>query len=289
MTHQEKVFELLYNSKLAWTAEKHPLTATINGQEILTDNYGIFKSTDQFHLGTCKERYHVFQNHELAETIVEASGSLNLTVKSGGMLQNGKKVFLQVELPSENIGNSGIKRYLTALNSHDGSTSIGFGTTNTVVVCRNTFFKALQQINKIRHTQSYSERIKSAIESIKTAIKGEQELIDNFKRMSDKKIDDDYVVNLVQKIMKVEDNDNSTRKANQITKMAQDIRTDMNIHGGNLWGLFNGITRYTNHSVVNSAKKDEYVMVGQGSKINELAYQEIMKQINSSLKTQVLV
>jgi hypothetical protein len=46
-------------------------------------------------------------------------------------------------LPAEIIGRSEVKRWLTCLNSHDGSTSVGFGSSNTVVVCQNTFFRAL--------------------------------------------------------------------------------------------------------------------------------------------------
>ena len=71
--------------------------------------------------------------------------------------------------------------------------------------------------------------------------------------------------------------------------MAQDIRTDIGIHGNNLWGLFNGITRYTNHSQVSSDKSNENVMVGQGAKMNEIAFNEIMMQVERSLGTSVLV
>ena len=76
-----------------------------------------------------------------------------------------------------------------------------------------------------------------------------------------------YVVDLVSKVLKVNpDEKASTRKSNQVRQMAQDIRTDINQHGDNLWGLFNGITRYTNHSQVKSEKSLENVMVGAFAK-----------------------
>lgn len=292
MTRNEKIFDLLYNNGLAWTAEKKPLFAKANdGNELLTDSFGVFRSDNNDCLGICKDRYEIFQNSELAQTIVDASGDLNLEVKKGGELQGGRKVYLQVVLPEDTIGNSNIKRYLTAMNSHDGSTSIGFGTTNTVVVCQNTFHKAMRDVSKIRHTASYSTRIKDAIESIKQAITGENLIMDDFKRMSDTKIEDDkFVIDLVSKVLNVDKNEKaSTRKANQVQKMAQDIRTDIGIHGNNLWGLFNGITRYTNHSQVSSEKSNENVMVGQGARMNEIAFNEIMMQVERSLGTSVLV
>ena len=294
MTKNEKIFDLLYNHGLAWTAEKLPLFAERDEKRFATNDYGVFKTQNGEvlgQLGTCKDRYEIFQNKEMAETIVEAANGLNLEVQKGGELQGGKKVFLQVALPQDSVGNSGIKRWLTAMNSHDGSSSIGFGTTNTVIVCTNTFHYAMKDVSKIRHTASYSQRVKDAIESIKMSIQGESLLMDNFKRMADTKVEDDkFVIDLVSKILDVNPNEKaSTRKANQVRKMAEDISTDINIHGDNLWAVFNGITRYTNHSQVKSEKAIENVMVGQGAKMNDLAFKEIMRQVNASLNTSVLV
>lgn len=294
MTRNEKAFELLVENGLNWTAEKLPLSAWTkeeNPKEIVTDSYGVFRNDNYECLGVCKDRYEIFQNKELVHTILDAADGMNLEVKSGGSLQGGRKIFLQVVLPTDTIGNSEIKRYLTALNSHDGSASIGFGTTNTVVFCTNTFHQAFKDVQKIRHTSSYSERVKEAVESIKMSIQGESLLMDSFKRMADHKVEDDkFVIDLVAKVLNVNPNEKaSTRKENQVRQMAQDIRTDINQHGNNLWGVFNGITRYTNHSQVKSEKSLENVMVGQGAKMNELAFKEIMAQVNASLSTSVLV
>jgi phage/plasmid-like protein (TIGR03299 family) len=293
----EKIIDLLSNHGLAWTANKKPLFAwdkvgDMNDMNVIpTDNYGVFRSDNNECLGVCKERYQVFQNGELAQTIVDAAGDLNLDVKKGGVLQGGRKVFLQIVLPEDTVGNSGIRRYLTAMNSHDGSSSIGFGTTNTVVFCENTYHAAMKDVSKIRHTQSYKERVKEAVEAMQMAISGESQLMDDFKRMADVKIkDDQYVVDLVQKILKVNPNEKaSTRKSNQVIQMAKDINTDVQQHGSNLWGLFNGITRYTNHSQVKTEKSLENVMVGSGAKMNDFAFKEIMKQVNASLSTSILV
>lgn len=289
-----KVFDLLDQNGLNWRAEKKPLSAWSDGEnpiELVTDSFGTFRSDNNEHLGTVKARYEVFQNSELAETLVDACDGMNLEVKKGGTLQGGSKVYMQIVLPEAEVGNSGIKRYLTALNSHDGSSSIGFGTTNQVVFCSNTFHSAMRDVQGIRHTASYSDRVKDAVQSIRQAISGESLLMDNFSRMSDIKIaDDKYVIDLVQKILKVDPSEkSSTRKVNQVQQMAQDIRTDTQQHGSNLWGLFNGITRYTNHSQVGKDKSLENVMVGQGAKINDIAFKEIMKEVQKSLGASILV
>ena len=99
MTKNEKIFDLLYENGLAWEANKVPLYATLNkgtdkeNVTVQTDTYGVFRSDNNELLGTCKDRYQVFQNKELAETIVDAAGRLNLEVTKGGTLQGGRKTF----------------------------------------------------------------------------------------------------------------------------------------------------------------------------------------------------
>lgn len=287
MTKNEKIFDLLYDNSLAWEAVKKPLFAKDENEQLLsTDSFGIFRSDNSKHLGTVKERYEIFQNKELAGTLIDACEGLDLQVTKGGQIAGGKKIYLQIALPEETIGNSKIKRYLTALNSHDGSCSIGFGTTNTVVACSNTFYRAMRDMTKIRHTESYFQKVTDTIEGIKKAIHGENELMENFQRMSDIKIQDEkFIVDLVSKVLSVDKNSEaSTRKSNQVKTMAENIRTDINIHGDNLWGLFNGITRFTNHSQVKADKSLENVMVGQGARMNEIAFKEIMQQVEASLQ-----
>ena len=192
---------------------------------------------------------------------------------------------MQIELPEIKVGASGLNRYITALNSHDGSTSIGFGTTNTVVICSNTFYQAFKSLSRIRHTQSYSTRVKAAIDDIKLSLSSEERLVENFKIMADTKATDDFAQRLVKNVLNIKgpDSDVSTRKKNQVNKIASDIRKDIDIHGDNLWGLFNGITRYTNHSATTPNKKDEYVMIGQGARMNKLALNMIENEISKAL------
>lgn len=287
MTKNERVFELLSNNDLTWTVNRLPLIGrTTNDDGIITEletnSFGNFRNDTGEHLGTVGEKYQVFQNYELAETIVEASEGMNLEVSRGGMLQNGKKVYLQIGLPDELIGESKVKRYITALNSHDGSSSIGFGTSNTVVICQNTFNKSMRDVSRIRHTMTAKERVTAAMEDIRRSILGEEMIMTQFKQMCDTKLEDEILEKIIKSCFKVTDVNEapSTRKMNQMTQVAADIATDVKIHGNNLWALFNGITRYTNHHMVKPDKQAEHLMVGQGAKINAVAFDTIMNWVD---------
>lgn len=288
-TKQEQVFEVLEATGLNWTVNKVPLISiseneALNG--LKTDNMGVFRNDNGGHLGTVKSQYVPYQNHELAETIVEASGAIGLDVVKGGELKNGKLVYLQTELKQEYIGKSPINRYITAVNSHNGTTSIGFGSSNTVVVCQNTFYKAYKDIAKFRHSSSASERIKLAIWDLKKAIDMDEKLMHNFKIMAEQPLKDEVVASVLKNCFNIDldnkEKDVSKQTLSKLEKVNKAVSIEMDLEGRTLWGLFNGVTRYTNHMAVGEKNKQEYIMTGGGYGTNLVAYETIMEWVNKN-------
>ena len=295
MSTEEKVFEILEQTGLNWTVNQVPLISKseddkLNG--LSTGSSGIFRNDNGGWLGTVSERYTPYQNHQLAETIVLASNGIGLDVSRGGVLGNGKKVFLQTELTPEYIGKSGVKRFITALNSHNGTTSIGFGSSNTVVICQNTFYKAYREINKFRHTATASERIKLAMQDLRRAIELDEKLMKNFKIMADTPVSDEIFANILKKCFDANPDakrsEETPQKIKQLEMVNKAVSTELDLEGATLWGLFNGVTRYTNH-YTRSKNKEEYVMVGGGYQTNLVAYETIMAWIeeNTALSKEV--
>lgn len=288
MTKFEKTFELLESTGLNWSVSKEALQ-TVEGKQ--TQSFGMFKGDEW--LGTVGNIYKPFQNSELAETIVEATHDIGLQTTRGGSLAGNKKVYLQAELPAEFIGNSNVLRWITALNSHDSSTAIGFGSSSTVVVCQNTFFQAYAGLSKFRHTESAKERIELAIKDLRTALQLDTQLMENFKRMADKPLKEEIFAKLIKACFETDVNapagEISTRKTNQLKAVGEAIETEIKLEGATLWGLFNGITRYTNHvATISKGKpatedeKREYVMIGGGYKTNLVAFDTIMKWVEAN-------
>jgi len=288
MTTEEKVFELLENTGLNWTVNKNQL---FDAQGKETFSYGIFKK-DQEWLGTVGPKYVPLQNWELATILIEATKNIDLEITKGGTLQNGKKIYLQACLPDEAIGNSNIKRYLTGLNAHDGTQSVAFGSTNTVVICSNTFYQAYGQLEKFRHTSSMKDRIEIAQQDFIEALNEEQGLMDAFKRMEREPLRDKAIERVLTRIFDVKPNQNqseiSTRKKNQIEKFADSLDTSIKEQGRTIWALFNGVTRYTNHVLnENSENKMDSIMTGRGHYISNMSFNTIMSYIeeNSVVKS----
>ena len=255
-----------------------------------TDAYGIFRNDNDLCLGVVGERYYEYQNHELLELVINSAEPLGLSVTNGGVLKNGRKVFYQISLPETRIGNSGIKRYITALNSHNGSTSIGFGSSNTVVVCQNTFYRAYKETDKIRHCSTAKARLEIMSNNLKEIIQKDYNLMKSFEVMADTKLEENMVESVIKKIFSIDaketsKEDISTRKKNNITIFANNLTTEIGIHGNTVWSLFNAVTRFTTHhaSPTESNKKLDFLMAGTGQRMSNIAYNELMQYIDSNL------
>jgi phage/plasmid-like protein (TIGR03299 family) len=282
MDLHNQTLELLEQTSTNWTVNKLPLI-TENG--FATESFGMFRNDNNLWLGTIGKQYEPIQNFEVVETLIATTEDIS-TSHNGGMLNNGKKVFYQTEIDPVIIDRDEVKRYLTILNSHDGSSSIGFGFSNTVVVCQNTFYKAMKEVQKFRHTTSAKERLEIARKQVRELLLAENEVMDTFKRMSEVKVSNKAIKLVVADLFdfKPEDFDNpvedfSTRKINDIGRFKEIMDAEFNSHGATLWGLFNAVTWKTNHVDTKRNNQLENVMVGSGYRKNNNAFRILSELI----------
>lgn len=275
MDLQNQTFELLEQTATNWTVNKLPL---VSQDGLTTESFGIFRNDNNLWLGTIGKQYEPIQNFEIAETLIATTDEISDS-HIGGLLNNGKKVFYQTEIDPVVIDRDEVKRYLTILNSHDGSSSIGFGFSNTVVVCQNTFYKAMKDVQKFRHTTSAKERLEIARKQVREILLAENDVIETYKRMADKKVTNNAIKMVVADLFdfKPEDFENpvddfSTRKVNDIAKFKEIMDVEFASHGETLWGLFNAVTWKTNHVDSKRSSQLENVMIGSGYKKNNSAF-----------------
>lgn len=275
MTREEKAFEVLQLTNLNWTVTKEQLQRQ-DGTP--TDSYGIFRNDSGTQLNTgVKEGYNVYQNFEMMHDMIDVIGdSLHLNnIKDvrGGALQDGRKVFVSFPLESIGIGQNHdtLKRYITFLNSHDGSSSVCLGSSNEVVSCSNSFFRVASELSRVRHTASMNNKIHTLKSNLIDTIEQEKVLVEAMQSL----VGVDIASKDVQHMMdlmnpdKIKMEDMSTRKSNQIMQLGQDIHHEIIEKGRDMWALFNGVTYFTNHSQAKDGLKN--IMIGQGAKLNEKA------------------
>ena len=262
----------------------------LNG--ISTGRCGIMRNDTLKCIGVTTDDYVPFQNFQLAETMIKAGDELGLGVVRGGTIGGGRKVYLQMPLPDEYVGKSGIKRYITALNSHNGTTSIAFGSTNIVVICDNTFHKSYGELGRFRHNSKAQSKIHAAIADLKKALTLDENLMQNFKTMAATPLKDEVFAKILSMCfdtnIDAKQSELSKRQITKAEKINEAISTELSLEGNTLWGLFNGVTRLTNH-YSRSKNREEYIMDGIGYRTNGIAYSEIMKWIEENTAEEVLV
>jgi hypothetical protein len=299
LTKEEVVFEVLQATGLNWTVKKEKLK-TESGI-IINDSYASVRSDNNAYLGIVGDRYSYLQNHELVSIAYDSGKEVfseELELKhpwnnaktlgsfgniGGGSLKDGSKVFIQLELPTIYIGKSDINRYITLTNSHDGTMSLGFGTSNQVICCQNTFNIANRDIAKIKHTASLQEKVDESVKSLRRVLEFEDKQMQIFEIASTRKFEKKHIQDIVNSVFSNKllraNNEASTRLQNQMQDFSHDIDKSIEEQGETMWALFNSVTRYTNHTV-KSKDKDNSLMFGKEAKINQRAYETMLSWLN---------
>ena len=153
---KDRVNQILVDNGLDFNIEKLPLVAqlpssAINGNgdvvpvitPVETDYYGLYNDKLQKVIHSVKGSYTISQNADIVEMVLRGAEPFgNLSVTKAGSLHEGRKVFIQLGIDGfSNVGNDKIKRYITIIDSNDGSTGLSVGIGDFTMSCSNQFYK----------------------------------------------------------------------------------------------------------------------------------------------------
>ena len=223
---------------------------------------------------------------------MEAAKHFDLEIASGGWLYDGERVYLQLELPSVYVGKSEVKRFITAMNSHNGKGSVVFGATNDILnitpngVESKKFFQVFREMDKFRHTQSVHTRVNNAIQGLFASITKENETTILMEKMAKLKVKDELLRKIMFECYKVDLNktiaDLPTRTQNRIKQISQTLEGEIDKQEGSMWGLFQGVLKNTEYSTPKKITSDENVFAGSGRAVNMKAFNIIKNFIEQN-------
>ncbi len=277
--------ETLQAVNLDWQVNKVQL-CTPDG--IPVDYYANQRSDNKEVLSVVSEGYSVFQNEEMVELCEAMASTFDYKIHSGGALHGGRKVFLQLDAGSiTGIGENKdtVKKYITAVNSFDGTTSVSFGSLGLTISCQNTFFKAArhQDMTRIKHTSTMREKIEAAKCQIEILRAQEEELYKKFFIMAETQATPEHIRQVVKRAVGLDiakqqtsqEKEYSTRKVNIAQSLLENIKYEMSYKGETLWGLMSGVTRYTTHTQSAPKRENgriESKLVGQAQVMDAVAF-----------------
>lgn len=253
----DAVANILDKFSLRWDVSKQPLMLP-NGEP--TGFFGIVREDTQKVFSTCKDSYVPYQNSELAELLIRISEKTGYKIHKGGEFNGGGKVYIQLDsgnsIPMIGEDKTSVKGFITGINSHDGTTSLKWGSTNITISCMNTFAAASKTLrNSARHTASIHSRVEESIAQILGVIQQEQAIFDKFITLSNRAVTKQDIAKVVKSITDVDitmsqsaaKNHHSQYSINRSQELLQSIGSEIKAKGETLWGLFSGVTHYTSH------------------------------------------
>lgn len=276
--------EILTANGLDFRIEKAPLFAlNREGVQVPSPYYGLINSKSNEVINTVKDGYTVSQNDEVVELVLrgmESFGS-SLSVSKAGSLNGGRKVFMQLAIEGVGkVANDIIKRYVTIIDSNDGSTSLSIGIGDLTMSCSNQFAKFYKSGEaKFRHSASLTEKLKGIPNLIEMALKESLRQIEQYNSFVSTEVSKQLAHDLVKELLGFnrlasvkELSEKSTRSINVLDKLYAHIDREMRDKGDNIWGLHSGVTSYTTHEISTPKRENariESVLIGSAYKMNQ--------------------
>jgi hypothetical protein len=296
MNYDNQVKEILSAHGLDFRIEKAPLIAlNENGEQVITPYYGLINTATNEVINTCKEGYTVSQNADVVEMVIkgmEKFGS-KLSVSKAGSINGGRRVYMQLQIEGDSkVGDDIIKRYVTVIDSNDGSTGLSVGIGDFTMSCQNQFFRFYREGNaKFRHTATLNEKIKSIPSLIETALDESLRQVERYRKFVSTPVSQMLANKMVKHVLgydrvitSIEQYDKLTQKSiNIMDSLYSHIEKETEQKGMNMWGLHSGITSWTTHERKAPKRLNghmENLLVGTSYKKNQASFEFALNELS---------
>ena len=288
---KSEVENTLDKFNMNWKVEKKPLhfvdSDVVGGIQVVnqhdTDFFGVVRSDNKDCFGAFTKQYEIFQNSELAELVLNVADVIGKPITHGVSFKGGRRVAMQLELEPIKVGQDTIKRYATAINSHDGSTSLRWGTTGVTISCDNQFSAMRKSLeSSARHTSNMRRLIDVSLRALENLEESDTSLYETFNKMANIEIENSFVQKVIEKISGVDtklsmanaQDKYSTRKINICEKITTSIAEEMSYKGKTLWGLFSGVTHYSTHKGGSENSRQESKLTGSLQRLDQSIFNQ---------------
>lgn len=279
LTIEQKTEKILNDNGLNFEIHKVPMESEFNGVKYASPYFGLLNSSNGKIIHVVKEGYHVSQNRDVVELVLKGLDSFGdqISVQKAGQLREGRRVYMQLAIEGESkVGKDIIKRYITVIDSNDGSTGLSVGIGDLTMSCQNQFFKFYKSGHKMMHTASIGQKMSKIPLMIEEALAQSLRMIVKYNTFVSTEASRELANKLVNHVIGVDKTtvtkDTSTRMLNIMNTVYQHIDKEINCKGLNLWGLHSGITSYTTNQKIkggNSESVLENQLIGAGYQLNQ--------------------
>ena len=295
MNYENQVQEILSTHGLDFNIIKRPLISLEEGEQFITPYYGLFNDKTNECINTVKEGYTVSQNAEVVEMVlkgIEKFGT-KLSVSKAGSINGGRRVYMQLQIEGDSkVGDDIIKRYVTIIDSNDGSTGLSVGIGDLTMSCMNQFFRFYREGNaKFRHTATLNQKIKEIPSLIEIALGESLRQVEVYRKFVSTPVTQMLAHKMVKSVLGYDRVITSTEELAKLQQKSINIMDGLYSHidketeqkGMNLWGLHSGITSWTTHERKAPKRQNgqmENLLVGTSYKKNQTSFEFAIKELS---------
>lgn len=264
--------EIATQASLDWNVLELPVTVTLpdGTQREIKDKKALYREDTLGQLGFVSKKYEVVQNSVLTNLVDPLVSEGLLEVVNTGYIKGGRLVFIQAQMAQEfEIAGETHRGMLTLLNSHDGSTQLSAGVTDTRVICQNTFAMAYSEMStRLQHKLGVNERALGITETVNYV----NDRMRKFQEAAEVLASTEATVGKVDQIIRAaysKKEGDTVRNRDQIVNLFFNGRGN---EGRTLWDAFNAVTEYNTHaSRPTTEARFAYSNFGSGASVSRRA------------------
>jgi Domain of unknown function (DUF932) len=275
---KQKTQDILTEYGLDFNIVKLPMMCHYGSENIISPYYGLLNDKTKEVINSVKVGYTITQNKEVIERVLSGMVKFgdDLRVTKAGSLDGGRRIFVQLEITGKSkVGTDVITRYVTITDSNDGTTSFSVGIGDEVARCTNQFYKFYAKgTSKFRHSASITQKLNEVPNLIELALETSMKQIKTYQRFLSspltKRLANSVVCSMVKydrSMSAAELSKISTRTLKMMDSIYDCIDDQCAAVGDNVWGLFNGVTKYTTHELKVNQRENarlQSLMIGNG-------------------------
>lgn len=284
--------QAIQKAGLNYQVESHPVFTQLPSEEMIPvpKHVATMRMDTNTPLGIVGKRYSILQNSEAFSFFDSIADGRSFRYVNAGQVRGGARVWLLVQAADifEVLPTDTLRKHILFTNSHDGGNAVEATFLTIRGVCSNVLTGAINgrrssQTISLRHTGDIASKVYEAgrvmsqatayFDTLQAALQGFAQL-----RLDDRKMRK-YIRNVFNAAE--DDNEVSTRKANQMDKVQGLLDNGMgsDIRGvrGTLWGAYNAVTEFADHFMA-ARREDqtESILFGGARKLKQVAFQEAM-------------
>ena len=274
--------EIIEKANLNWSIDQQPLRYTHNNIAYIDKTKKVLiNSSNGDLLHVASNRFQPVQPSTILNSFFDIVDSLGFQMEVIGQIDNGKKIFARAKAPNNlEINGEKIEGYLTIATGNDGSMSTIANIGGNCLACMNEtpMLFAGKQAHKTRHSTSFKPEKMILDLNLKQFDSAWNDFEETVQKLVDTRVNSMQALKLIHQVIGTGKpiDEESTKTANNIqqvySNMLHAAGADIAARQGSLWGVFNGLSYYTDHQLARTDNnRAKGLLMGDGLKIKNNA------------------